>query len=56
MTVNPNIYLVIMIVITRLFAVFNDFVVDYALRGQPRLRVPLRRQGRLKGLILSFCC
>lgn len=50
MTVT-DIGLVIMIVIALLFAVFDEFIVDYALRGKTRLRVPLRRQGRLDGLI-----
>ncbi|AHF76834.1 Putative membrane protein [Sodalis praecaptivus] len=50
MTVT-DIGLVVMIVIALLFAVFDEFIVDYALRGKTRLRVPLRRQGRLDGLI-----
>ncbi|MGL9773544.1 MAG: DUF986 family protein [Sodalis sp. (in: enterobacteria)] len=50
MTVT-DIGLIIMIVIALLFAVFDEFIVDYALRGKTRLRVPLRRQGRLDGLI-----
>lgn len=50
MTVT-DIGLAIMIVIALLFAVFDEFIVHYALRGKTRLRVPLRRQGRLDGLV-----
>ncbi|CAK8741005.1 hypothetical protein SODG_004443 [Sodalis praecaptivus] len=50
MTVT-DIGLVVMIVIALLFAVFDEFIVDYALRSKTRLRVPLSRQGQLDGLI-----
>lgn len=46
-----DIGLALMTAVALLFALFDEFIVDYVLRGKTRLRVPLRRQGRLDGLI-----
>lgn len=46
-----DIGLALMTAAALLFALFDEFIVDYVLRGKTRLRVPLRRQGRLDGLI-----
>lgn len=46
-----DIGLALMTAVALLFALFDEFLVDYVLRGKTRLRVPLRRQGRLDELI-----
>ncbi len=43
--------LVIIIALSLVFALFDEFIVDWALQGKTRLKIGLRRQSRVDGLI-----